>query len=297
MKVVVYIDVFFLINMIMNFSILYCEKMLFHLNSRWYRLAIGSGIGSLGAVFFIMKPCVSLIIKGICLYGFISILMVIVSFGYGGIKNFVKKVVAFYGLSFFIGGMFTFLTQQFSQWSWGNEKREVISFKKFIVVSIVVLIVIPLWMTFIKKEKQKQDQYYQVQLVYKKRKLDLVGFYDTGNCLRHWLTKQPVVVAEGKYIEELFSEEEKEDISAYMQAGLDRKILKRVSTARLTIIPYHSLGKSHGILIGITLDNVIIKKGNQKKENPNTIVALYEEKISVDGEYHMILHGDLLKCL
>lgn len=301
MKVVVYIDVFFLINSVMNFIILYCEKTILRLNSPWYRLTIGSIVGSLGAVIFIMQTQMPLLLRGICLYGIISAGIIIVSFGYGSIKNFLFKIAVFYGISFFLGGIFNFLTQQLTNWSWifGIGKKEPLTIQRFITVIVIIVITMPLWFSFIKKRKQTHNQYYQVQLIHNKKKLNMIGFYDTGNCLRHWLTKKPVAVVESKYIEKLLTEEEKTDISLYMQAGMkeEKQVFQGKSTTRLTIIPYHSLGQNHGMLIGITLDNVIVGKGKEKKENPNTIVALYEGRISVNGEYRMILHGELIESL
>lgn len=306
MKIVVYIDIFFLLNSIINFIILYCERTVFHLNSAWYRLVAGSIVGGGGAVIAVIYQQIPLFLKGVILYGVISPLLIIVSFGYGNIRKLLTRVIAFYGISFFIGGLFSFFTQQLNQWSWilmveGESKMtERLTIQKVAIIFILILLTMPIWYFLLQKGKQIKDQYYQVQLVHNEKKITIVGLYDTGNCLRHWLTKKPVAVVESEQIKHLLNEDEKMRITTYMQAGLEKeeKIFKEgKSTIRLTIIPYHSIGQSHGMMVGIYLDNVIIKKGMKQKENPNTIVALYNGKISASEEYRMILHRELVENL
>ena len=57
------------------------------------------------------------------------------------------------------------------------------------------------------------------------------------------------------------------------------------------VVPYNSVGKSHGIMEAFVADKMII--GN--KEIDNTIIGIHEGKLSQNRQYNMILHPELIE--
>lgn len=57
-------------------------------------------------------------------------------------------------------------------------------------------------------------------------------------------------------------------------------------------IPYHSIGREHGVMKLVRLDSIEILKKERKVIN-NPYVAVSEETISAD-DYKMILNPDIL---
>lgn len=98
---------------------------------------------------------------------------------------------------------------------------------------------------------------------------------DTGNRLYEPLTGKPVCLIE--------------------YAGLKSHIHKTSFIPVQWVIPYHTIGKSNGMLWGFTADEVIFQNHWQKIRKSGCIIAIYPKKISKSGDVCAIIHPDILK--
>lgn len=106
------------------------------------------------------------------------------------------------------------------------------------------------------------------------RHIVVKALVDTGNHLYEPLTGKPVCLVEYESL----------------KACLDRgKTFQNVRA-----IPYHSLGKEHGMLWGVTAEKLIFRNHRQKIEQSGCIIGIYPEKISKSGDFNAILHPDIL---
>lgn len=62
----------------------------------------------------------------------------------------------------------------------------------------------------------------------------------------------------------------------------------------MRMIPYHSVGKKMGMLCAFRAQRLEIECGGDWQFVEDAWVAVCEECVSVDGEYEMILHPDML---
>lgn len=62
-------------------------------------------------------------------------------------------------------------------------------------------------------------------------------------------------------------------------------------------IPFHSIGKAHGILEGYELTELIIFEENEQIKIERPVVGLFDGKLSAKAAYQMILHPALIKRL
>lgn len=60
------------------------------------------------------------------------------------------------------------------------------------------------------------------------------------------------------------------------------------------IIPYQSVGNEHGLLEGIVVDELVIRKEQEQVVERGAVVAFYKGKLSRDGEFQMILNHSLM---
>lgn len=105
------------------------------------------------------------------------------------------------------------------------------------------------------------------------RKLTLKALLDTGNGLREPISGRPVSIIERDVYDTLCHQTIQE---------------------RYRVIPYHSIGKEHGILQGTEVDELIIWREDEPYVQKKAVIALYEGKLSGNGSYQMILHTGLL---
>ena len=165
----VYLDLYFLINYILDISILIGTSKLLKYSIKFYRYLLGGLVGSTSLiVLFINNNLFIFIIKII-----ISILMIITTFG---VRNIYKNIFYFYIISIIIGGFMYLLDLNFDYTS----RSYFLNYLVLIVLSPLILIV------FIKdfiKCKNINTFKYLVEIKYNNFNIKTYGIVDTGNCL------------------------------------------------------------------------------------------------------------------
>ena len=124
-----------------------------------------------------------------------------------------------------------------------------------------------------RKQIVKKQTIYDVEVAQQGRKLTLKALLDTGNGLREPISGRPVSIIERDVYDTLCHQTIQE---------------------RYRVIPYHSIGKEHGILQGTEVDELIIWREDEPYVQKKAVIALYEGKLSGNGSYQMILHTGLL---
>lgn len=115
---------------------------------------------------------------------------------------------------------------------------------------------------------------------------------DTGNFLREPITKMPVIVVEKESLRDI--------IPDYILNNLDKIINGEdinldIYSSKVRIIPFTSLGKENGILLGIKADNIVIELEEQDIIITDVIVGIYNGKLSKNGKYSALIGLDLLE--
>ncbi|MBE5852356.1 MAG: hypothetical protein E7299_05305 [Lachnospiraceae bacterium] len=118
------------------------------------------------------------------------------------------------------------------------------------------------------RRQRKIRQYtYQVKLDLYGEVYRCIGLYDSGNSLYEPCTGRPVVLIERRCIE---------------------NYLERIPEEKTYVIPYHSIGKSRGLLEAIEVPIMILETANERYIHEKVIVALSTQYLS--KYYQAILH-------
>ena len=192
---IVYIDLVFLINFIMDFYILSSVKFLLRLNTKLIRIMLGSLIGSLSLLllFFKLNTLTLNLIKII-----ISIFMVFISFGK---SKFFNKLFYLYIVSIVLGGSLYLIND-----SLGYEVDSFIfinnGYSIYLIIHIIFSqIILFLYIKEHLKYKKRINQFYNVIIKFKNKEIILEGFLDTGNKLIDPYFKRPIILLNKKYID------------------------------------------------------------------------------------------------
>ena len=119
---------------------------------------------------------------------------------------------------------------------------------------------------------------------------------DTGNMLKEPISGLPVIVVENTALYELIPKEILDNLDDIL-GGDFQKIpdnIKSTYIAKLKWIPYSSLGKQNGMLVGIKADKAIVEKDDQVIEHDNVIVGIYNKSLTKRGEYRGLIGVELL---
>ena len=183
----IYIDLFFLFNVIMDFMIILGTSIILKRNSNLIRIIISSLIGGFSSILLFGN------INKILIEVISIIVMMLISFGYKGIKYVLINIFYMYLLSTLIGGIIYLFNVKVSN-------NIIINYFIIIVISSLVLI---LYIKENRKIKNIYNNYYKVDIYFKdKSKISVVGFIDTGNNLYDPYKKRPVIIVPNKYIKE-----------------------------------------------------------------------------------------------
>ena len=115
---------------------------------------------------------------------------------------------------------------------------------------------------------------------------------DTGNFLREPITKAPVVVVESSALVDIIPEYILNNIDAIINGD---NIDLREYASKIKIIPFTSLGKENGILIGIKADSVTVELEEETTNINNVIIGIYNGVLSKNGKYKALIGLDLVE--
>mgnify|MGYP005755611253 CR=1 FL=1 len=297
MQIEVYVDILFLINFIMVYFIFFIVNKLIKSKISLKRLAFSSFFATLLYILTIIFIPFSNILS-IFIVSFIFIISIIIGFKPKTIKYFFKIFLLVNITSFCIGGGSIAL---FYYINLNSVLNNLLDFTiqhfplKILIISIIsAYIIIKLFLSWYKKIFIKKQSFYNITLYKNNTNVSLNALLDTGNNLKEPITKKPVIIAEFIAIKPILPEKLKIIFYEKQEDDLN-KLLTLDNTADIRFIPFKSIGKKSGLLIGIKIDKLEIHTEN-KIILKDAIVAISNFNLSNDNFYNALLNPELLNC-
>ena len=179
-----YIDLFFIFNFVIDFIITLSVSIILKRKSSYIRIILSSLLGGVSSLL-LFTSLNKILIEIISI-----ILMVVISFGYKGIRYVIKNILYMYILSTLLGGIIYLF----------NIKVSNNVFLSYLIIIIIAIEVMVLYIKENKKMKNIYNNYYKVDIYFKSNdKLSLIGFVDTGNNLYDPYKKRPIILISNKY--------------------------------------------------------------------------------------------------
>lgn len=295
----VYGEYLFVENLLMNWLILHLTAYFSKENVPKYKLWIGAALGAAYAFVFFF-PSLSFLYS-VIMKIVISMLIIVITFVPYHFKTFFKLLGIFYLISFMFGGA-AFALFYFTDFNgllsngifyFGN-----FSIKLLIYSGIISYILIKFCWEYVQVKVSRENILISVCIEVGENKSLIKALLDTGNSLQDPVSKCPVIVVEYNAIKELLPK----DIQEVFMAGSDLNLTDITSSlqtsqwmSRFRMIPFKSLGKENGLLVGFKPDRVQMIEKKEFKYVEDIIVAVYGKKLSVDGDYSALLHPDVLR--
>ncbi len=294
----VYAEYLFLENFIMNFIILHITSKFGKYQSGNMKLIIGAAIGAMYS-FIIFFPSLHFFLS-FSMKLVISMLIIVITFTPHKFRDFFKYLSIFYLVSFAFGGtafaIFYFTNFQ-SIVSNGIFYSNSISFKLLLYSVAIGYFLIVLTLNLMKNKVSKERIYNEIIVEFDNKKKEINALIDTGNSLLDPISKFPVIIVEYNAIEELLPENIKK---IFIRDNIDN--LEKISTilqtsswiSRFRMIPFTSLGKENGMLIGFKPDNVEVNYDGNRFTLNKIIIAISSNKLSKNGDYNALINPDIL---
>lgn len=292
----IYIDIIIVENLIMNYIILYATGLISKNKISHLRIIFASIIGAIYAVTeYISKLN---IYSNILLKIILSIVIVFIAFYPQNVKKMFKLLVLFYLTTFTFGGVATYLIYVLKPQNIIIKNGMYVGtyvLKVIFIGAIVGTIILIIAFKFAKNKITKKDMICKVKIKLNGKEIVLDTMVDTGNMLKEPLTGNPVVVVEKTSLYDLMPKEILNNTESILGGDFEKipENIKDEYISRLKIIPFSSLGKQNGMLIGIKPEKLYVINEQSEEKKDNAIIGIYNKSLTKRGEYNALIGIDL----
>jgi len=290
----IYLDLILLENIVMNYIIILATGMICRVNIKHLRIFLSS---MLGAVYAILTYIVNIeIYTNQITKIIVSSCMVYIAFNSNNLKTMLKQLVIFYLTSFCFGGAAYYLLYNIRPNLIQGSNGVLVGtypIKIAVLGGILGFFIINISFKIIKSKLTKKDMLYDIEICYKQNKSNIKVILDTGNLLTDPITKTPVLIVEANKLKNLISEKILNNIEDIIYNSTFEEVAEEIKT-RCSIIPFSSIGKNNGIIIGFRPDYIKIYTDEGEKIRKKVIVGIYNNKISKNGLYSGLIGLNLL---
>ena len=291
---IVYADILFLINFLMDLTLIWAAGMLLKEKIKILRLAAGAACGAALYIISLYFPYRGTI--GQILLTFFSIaLSITAAYRPKTFTRLIKMTILTVVLAFIASGIILSLMMiriYSSPYRALKGIFDAFSYRLLIITSILFYIIIRTLRKQIVKTASDPKEYYDITVYIDNRKAELRALADTGNSLRDELTGCDIIVADYLAVKEMLpAVDELQEDSVEMFKILSETDFKN----RLRLIPFKSVGNKNGILLGIKTDKTdVYGPGSKKIEKGGVILCLFGGKLDIDGRFNAIINYEIL---
>ena len=261
------------------------------------RIILSSLIGSVYAVIVYLN--ILSIYSNIFAKIILSIIMVYVAFNPKNAKVLLKQILIFYLVSFIFGGC-TFALIYFIKPENVKMKNGVFvgayPLKVGLIAGAIAFVTTQIAFKINKSKLNNKNTFFNIQLYYKDQSITVKALLDSGNMLKDPISQAPVIIVERESLSKIIPEkvldyigniiggdetENKQDIQEYL--------------SKIRMVPFMSLGKENGMLVGIRLDKIKIETEDIDIQKENVIAGIYEKRLTKDNKYNALIGLNLLE--
>ena len=260
----IYVDLVLLLNFLFDLILLFGVGIILRRQTTLKKLILGALVGSVTILsMFIEMGSFSLFLLKVV----ISVLMVLIVFGFRDIRYFFNNMFYLYTSSILLGGFLYFLNLQFSY-----KNEGLVFYFDGLSVNVVVLIVFSpiIIYAYVKQGlllKSNFSNYYNVDIYFKGGEVvPVTAFLDTGNKLEDPYKRRPIILINKDFVD-----------FDYDYEGI-------------VLVPYEAINH-HGILKCVVPEKIFIEGVGFRD---NFLVGISNEKIMIDG-VDCILHSKILE--
>ncbi len=277
----IYADVFFLINFIINYLILFTSGYISARYIRRWRLFLAAATGALYG-FTVFIPYFSFL-TSLPVKLLISVLMVIISFGY---RNIIKNTFLLLIISLVFGGaVFTVTPLAF------NGLFEIyngfyyihLSFPTLITTSLSTYIL--LLLIFRRGTVRADRSFSTVRICSENKNITITALHDTGNSLREPGSNANIIISDYATIRGILSESITEIMDQSLPENYPLLLDKLAEFGRFSLIPYQTIEAGFSLMLTYRPECVFL----DGKSLPGALIGFSRQRISSGGVYSAII--------
>lgn len=272
---VVYIDILFIINFVMDYIVLSCGGAIFKIQRRHRYIVIAATVGAVYAcaIFFTDIG----ILYSAAAKSAVGAVMVYIAYLPPNIRTFFRYLLCFLGTSvLFAGALFMFFCLSGTGSRVGAIVKNGVTYFNVPLVylsaaTLAAYVLIRLYLKY--SDKSRQRQFYDIQICLDGCSVIVRALVDTGNSLTEPTTGKPVIIAEKSSL-----------------SGLSEDIY---SKSKMFIIPFCALGTDSGAVLGFAPDYVRII--NERRYIKDVIIGIYNGTLCASSDYRALINPEIFR--
>lgn len=300
---VIYIDVVWLVNFVMDGVLLLTTCWILHRRVRPWRLVAGAFIGACYALMLFFPSLA--VLTGFVGKAVMTLLMVNVGIIRRTWIDLVRVCLVFFGVSFVFAGAaiglhFALPEVTLSKVATvgGNEIAVQTSME-----SLVLLVCIPLCIALLqyivrhmRKASMRAGLTFIVRVKFGDFRLECIGLVDSGNQLRDPIRRRPVNFIDADVLLPMLPQK----LADSILQGTDPVLALGDMTqdemrSKFTLVPYRGAGGVSQLAIAIAPDSVILERaGMEYQVSTPCLFAIHPTQLSVDRTFQALLHFELV---
>lgn len=305
----VYVDLVFFSNLAMDGVVLLTTAKVRRADISRFRLLAAAAVGAAyAAIMFVAHTPY--------LYSFaakvaVSLLMVLLCFGYGGPLQLVRNFGAFYAVSFAalggvigIGFLLRSLDAPWAAMSLTDGGGIALEWRmQLVLFALAFLLAVWLFRQTAETRRRRdglERQIWEAEVRLDNRSWTVRAMVDTGNRLYDPLTRMPVMIMEaGIWRQELpdgWCERLRGESADRLVAELDAARADGFAWAhRLRLVPYRAVNGTTRMMLALKPDGVLLScEGQSPRLATRLLIGLDGGALSSESAYRAILHPDLI---
>lgn len=285
----------------MNYIILFATLVIIKSKTKYQqiRLIISSIIGSCYAIIVYLD--ILSIYSNIFAKIILSIIMVYVAFGAQNLKTLLKQILIFYFVSFIFGGCTVALIYFIKPENVKINNGVFVGtypIKVTLIAGVVAFIVTQIAFKINKNKLNSKNAFFNIEIFFEEKTIKVKALLDSGNMLTEPISKLPVIIVEKEELKKIISKDFLNYIENFVGGDVEKEyeennIQEYLSKVRM--VPFMSIGKENGMLIGIRIDKIKIETEDINIERKNVIAGIYDKKLTKDNKYNALIGLNLLE--
>lgn len=293
----IYVDIVLLENLCMNYIILFGTGYIIKVKIKHIRIFASSLIGAIYAILAytdIFPLYANILVKVI-----LSICMVYIAYNPKNVKAIIKELVVFYLVSFALGGCafaLLYIVRPQDIFMKNGVYIGTYPIKIALLGGIVGFIITYIAFKVVKTRLTKGELIYDMVIKIKDKEVTTKVMLDTGNMLKDPISNIPVALIEKSILYDILPKDLLENSKNMLGGDFTQNgDLENEYRTRLRIIPFTSVGKQNGMMLGIKVDKIKVITDVDEIINDNAIVCVYEKEFSKRKKYFGLVGMDLLE--
>ncbi len=297
---IIYADILFALNFFLDFFLIWASGRFLRLRASLIRQLLAAILGAGYAAglliveisFFYSWPLAILA----------SMLILRLAFAWQNWRAYLRLMAIFYLIAFAMAGAALAAASLLGSRGISFEPVQTVQISALAFAILMAAILARRGFEVVKRNWQKDSFILALEIAVNGQTASLKALIDTGNDLREPISGKPVLVVEYKAVQallplslrQLWQEHAASDPSQIL-ANANQQVSLNWQK-RLRLIPFASIGKNHGLLLGFQPDQILIYHNQEQHFNNQVIIALYDYPLG-KGHYQAVMNSAVMTYL